>query len=215
VPGGRVPGGRVPGLAGNCAAGGFGRSPPGRAGSCAAGGVGRSPPGRAGNCVAGGVGRSPPGRVAGNCDCPGLNQSGIEGRCPGRVPIWFWSLPRSMLGRVPAPGVVGRVPTDGRLGVEGRVPADGRLGVEGRVPAEGRLTEGRLGAEGLLTDGLLIEGERLTEGRALPPPPRPPRWANDPPATSAALKTAAVEIKAYFFIGIPPSRFPAISAERR
>ena len=76
-------------------------------------------------------------------------------------------------------------------------------GVEGRVPAEGRLTEGRLGAEGLLTDGLLIEGERLTEGRA-PPPPRPPRWANEPSATSATLNTAAVEIKAYFFIVIPP-----------
>ena len=37
----------------------------------------------------GGEGRPPPGRVLGNCEAPGLNQSGIEGRCPAPVPIEF------------------------------------------------------------------------------------------------------------------------------
>jgi hypothetical protein len=90
---------------------------------------------------------------------------------------------------------------------------DGRLGVEGRVPAEGRLTEGRLGVEGRLGDGRLIDGERLTEGRA--PPPRPPRWPNDPSAISTALANATVRIRAYRFIGIPPSRYLPNSGAQR
>ena len=141
------------------------------------------------------------GRVLGNCEAPGLNQSGIAGRCPGRAPIPLWSLSRSMPGRAPALGVEGRVPAPapGRLGVDGRVdgcPAEGRLGVEGRVdgcpaegrfdgcPAEGRLgadgagrVDGRvLGAEGRLAEGVLgrlIDGERLAE-EPPPPPARPP-----------------------------------------
>lgn len=179
--------------------------------------------------------------MLGVCEAPGLNQSGIVGFWPAPAPMLFWILPRSILGRVPVLGVEGRAPAplpgrvdgscpaEGRLGVDGRVDgctAEGRLGVEGRVPVDGRLAEGRLGVEGRLTEGVLgrlIDGERLTEGRAPPPPrpppppppPRPPRWAKDPSATRATLNTAAVRIRTCLLIGIPPSRSPAISAERR
>ena len=162
------------------------------------------------------------GRVLGNCEAPGLNQSGIAGRWPAPAPIPLWILSRSMLGRVPALGVEGRVPApapgrvagacpaEGRLGVDGRVdgcPAEGRLGVEGRVdgcPAEGRLgadgagrVDGRCPAEGLLAEGVLgrlIDGERLAE-EAPPPPARPPPPPPRPPRWAKAGSATSVRLK--------------------
>jgi len=140
-------------------------------------------PGRAGNWLA----------VGG--EAPGLNQSGIEGRCPLPALIEFWILSRLVLGNCEAmggPPVLGRVPLpgfgkfrksltwpdEGRCPVGGRwpVPTLGRvpvLGVDGRVlaPVPGRVAgscpaDGRVGVAGRLVAGRCpMEGPLGAEGR--------------------------------------------------
>ncbi len=167
----------------------LGRPPEGSEGRPVEGNEGRPVEGNEGRPVEGNEGRPVEGNegrpVEGN---EGRPVEGNEGRVEGNEgrPV------EGNEGR-PVEGNEGR-PVEGN---EGRVEGDeGREGIEGRLTegrlGEGRLTEGRLG-EGRLTEGRLIEGDRLGDGRLIPPPPRdappPPR----PRADTSSLHSKPVK----------------------
>jgi len=82
----------------------------------------------------------------------------MAGRCPAPAPIAFWILPRSMLGRVPALGVEGRVP------VEGMKTFAPSLDTVGWVAEDCELLMRAARVSGIEEEDIPVEGRQLRIG---------------------------------------------------